>query len=513
MAPEDQKGSSSIDHSRQRWEPENFNDDLEREQSGSVESERRQSQGRQGDLTELAAPRPVADSRRRADSLEQEEERASLRRKSHASSATERDGELTEVAAPAPVERDAQSDEERTPQSSEEKQEAEEAEPSYSQKATEVYTVSWLIFFSFLGTLARLGVEAITTYPNAPWSSPVLWANLGGSFALGFLSEDRNLFRHEWAGQHSTKNSFHHSRISKDTDSTRANAAAAHGKVKKTIPLYIGLATGFCGSFTSFSSFMRDVFLALTNDLPLVSSSPYRKSPIHFQTSHTDDLPDESTTISSRNGGYSCLALLAILIVQIAVSLSALNVGAHFALLTSRLMPALPFTLTRKVLDPLAVVLAFGCWLGAILLSIFPPTTNWRSRATFSLVFAPLGCLLRFYASKYLNARIPSFPLGTFFVNILGTCVLGMCYDLQHTRSIGAFSGGSYTACAVLEGVMEGFCGCVTTVSTWVAEMNSLRRRHAYIYGGASVGIALACLVVIMGSVGWTSGFRRPICT
>jgi fluoride exporter len=220
--------------------------------------------------------------------------------------------------------------------------------------------------------------------------------------------------------------------------------------------------------------------------------------------------PDESTTIPSRNGGSSFLALLAILIVQTAVSLSALYIGAHFALLISPITPTLPFTFTRKILDPLAVLLAFGCWLGAILLSIFPPAINWRPRATFSLVFAPLGCLLRFYASKYLNARIPSFPLGTFFVNILGTCVLGMCYDLQHARSIGA---ANYTTCAVLEGVMDGFCGCVTTVSTWVAELNSLRRRHAYIYGGASVGIALACLVVIMGSVGWTSGFKRPVCT
>jgi fluoride exporter len=273
MASGDHLGSPS-----QQWESGNFNDDLEREQSGRVESDRRQSQGREGDLTELAAPRPMTDRRRRTDSLEHEEEKASWRRKSRTSSATERDNELTEVAAPPPVERNAQSDEEAAPLP-EQKEGTEEKEPSYTQKATELYTVSWLIFFSFLGTLARLGVEAITTYPNAPWSSPVLWANLGGSFALGFLSEDRNLFRHEWAGQHSAKNSFHPSKISKDTDSIHAKAAAAHGKVKKTIPLYIGLATGFCGSFTSFSSFLRDVFLALTNDLPLASPNPYRESP------------------------------------------------------------------------------------------------------------------------------------------------------------------------------------------------------------------------------------------
>ena len=272
------KGNSSIDLGHRRPSSENFDTGLEREQSGSHESQRRRSQGREGDLTELAAPRPIADRRRRRDSFEQEEEKASWRRKSHDSSTTERSNELTEVAAPPPVETASQSDDEATPQQRDEKEGADASQPQYSNVVTELYTISWLIFFSFLGTLARLGVVAINIYPNAPWSSPVLWANLGGSFALGFLSEDRNLFRHEWTGPDSTKNSFHPSKIAKDTDSVRARAGTNHGKVKKTIPLYIGLATGFCGSFTSFSSFMRDVFLALTNDLPLASSSPYRES-------------------------------------------------------------------------------------------------------------------------------------------------------------------------------------------------------------------------------------------
>jgi CrcB protein len=206
------------------------------------------------------------------------------------------------------------------------------------------------------------------------------------------------------------------------------------------------------------------------------------------------------------------MALLAIIIIQITASLAALNTGAHFALLTARIIPTLPFKFTRKILDPLAVCLALGCWLGAILLSIFPPQLKWQPRATFALVFAPIGCLMRFYASKYLNARIPSFPLGTFFVNVFGTCILGMCYDLQHARLIGAAPGSGYIACGVLEGVIQGFCGCITTVSTWVVELNSLRRRHAYLYGAASVCIALLSLIVIMGSVGWTIGFGISVC-
>lgn len=44
-----------------------------------------------------------------------------------------------------------------------------------SKFATELYTVSYLVFFSFLGTLARLGLQALTFYPGAPTVTGVLW--------------------------------------------------------------------------------------------------------------------------------------------------------------------------------------------------------------------------------------------------------------------------------------------------------------------------------------------------
>lgn len=432
-------------------------------------------------LTEMALPPPARHQDPRQSSLEVTERIAAEGKQSQ-------DAELSELAAPEPLSsRDKASDEEsrdghvHRQQSLEEVQKEQGNVPpqrQHSTVATELYTVSWLILFSLWGTLARLGVEAITLYPNSPFPSRVLWANLGGSFAMGFLIEDRRLFQQEWG-------------------SPNPNAPASnHGKVKKTIPLYIGLATGFCGSFTSFSSFMRDAFLALTNAL----ESPSPNSPYH-----TDPV------INPRNGGFSFLALLAILIAHPAISLAALQVGAQVALVSQPLLPTIPFRPGRKILDPLAVLLGFGCWLAAVFLAIWPAgdVVHWRSRAVLPLVFAPLGCLLRFYVSKHLNARIPAFPLGTFVVNIFGTMVLGMAFDLQHASSIGATN---FTACAVISGIMEGFCGCLTTVSTWVAELQGLRRRHAWIYGTASAGVGLASMVVIMGSMGWTVGFTSPVC-
>jgi fluoride ion exporter CrcB/FEX len=196
------------------------------------------------------------------------------------------------------------------------------------------------------------------------------------------------------------------------------------------------------------------------------------------------------------------------------LSLAGLFVGAHLAIASEPITPTIPFLITRRIVDRIAVFVAWGCWLGAILLSILPPdrfsslgaSETWRGRATFALVFAPLGCLGRFYASLYLNGRVAAFPLGTFAVNISGTVLLAMAWDIAHLPS------GGVIGCQVLQGIEDGFCGCLTTVSTWVAELTALRRRHAYVYGVASVVVALACMVAIMGGLRWSDGLAGVLC-
>lgn len=370
-----------------------------------------------------------------------------------------------------------------------------------SRLATQIYTISYLILFSFFGTLARLGLQALTTYPGTPAIFTSLWPNFGGSLVMGFLAEDRMLFRSEWGTptyDREIRRAKENGQVEESAGSGSETPAVdltaakkAYMATKKTIPLYIGLATGFCGSFTSFSAFIRDIFFALSNDL----TTPGLTSP------------------APRNGGYSFMALLAVILITVSLCLSGLFIGAHIAITLEPITPSLPYLFTRKIADRLAVFLAGGCWLGAILLSIFPPDRFgggkevWRGRATFSLVFAPLGCLARFYASLYLNGRIASFPLGTFAVNIFGTAILGMSWDLAHVPL------GGVVGCQVLQGIEDGFCGCLTTVSTWVAELAALRRRHAYFYGAMSVVSGLAILVAIMGGLRWSDGFAALECT
>ena len=457
-------------------------------------------------LDELAAPSPVA--------IPQQERRQGYLEDRNTESGSAEDNHA-KLAVPSPLpnlkkeqgQGYLENDTSGSP-SSDEKSKHEVSPPRQrvSRLATEVYTVSYLVFFSILGTLARLGLQALTFYPGAPVQTGLLWANVGGSLVMGFLSEDRQLFREEWGSSNGPR--------AKAEDEEKANrqprspsVSKRHAAVKKTMPLYIGLATGFCGSFTSFSSFIRDAFFAMSNALEV---------PI----SHPSSAPISQTIDVHRNPGYSFLALLAVLITTIGLSLMALQFGAHTALFLEPVTPSIPFVLSRRIIDRLFVLLGWGCWLAAILMALFPPDRpggpvgdaswsqeTWRSQALFALVFAPLGCLLRFYTSLHLNGRIKAFPLGTFAVNIFGTAMEAMFLDLQRVPI------GGMVGCQVLQGMSDGFCGCLTTVSTWVAELTGLRLRHAYFYGLMSVIMALSLMVIIMGSLQWTNGFVDPLCT
>lgn len=374
-----------------------------------------------------------------------------------------------------------------------------------SRAITELCTISHLIFFSILGTLARLGLEALTDYPGAPVAFTSLWVNFAGSLFLGFLAEssDRlNATRMEdrYADQREGPSS-NSSRTMHDEEERAGQAAEEQQKDADDLPprrqpslLYVGLSIGFCGSFTTFSFFMRDVFLSLSNNM---TSPP-----------------------PSRSIGDNFMAPMAVIIGTLFICLAAIRAGGHIAILVGKVNWVLPGSM-HFLLNRAMLAIGIGVWAGAIVMAAVPPDRpsgpasrgtwadeTWRGLVLFALVFAPVGCIARFYLSSKLNGLHPGFPIGTFAANIIGTAVLGMAWDLQHSPP-----GSSRVACQVLQGVMDGFCGCVTTVSTWAGELGSLRRRHAYVYGGVTLGVSLASLVVIMGSHLWSKGWMEPTCS
>ena len=137
---------------------------------------------------------------------------------------------------------------------------------------TQLYIVSYLIFFSIFGVLARIGLQALTVYPGALITNTDLWANFGGSLLMGILREDRMLFRRNWKlevekVQHEAGSSLDNSNSEQRQEKLNRAARKAFASSKGSIPVYIGLTVGFCGSFTSFASICRDAFLAIANSV------------------------------------------------------------------------------------------------------------------------------------------------------------------------------------------------------------------------------------------------------
>ncbi|KAI9701632.1 MAG: hypothetical protein M1820_006403 [Bogoriella megaspora] len=255
----------------------------------------------------------------------------------------------------------------------------------------QVYIISYLILFAILGTLARVGLQVLTVYPNAPITISEVWANFGGCLVMGYISEDRILFLTATVGKNvlSTLREQVGASDSENADEERyrknEEQIKEHQKSKKGVPLYIGLSVGFAGCFTSFSSFMRDVFLAISNDLP---------------------------TKLPRNGADSLMAALAVLILELCLSFSGLTIGGMLAIAAEPILLRIPIISARRFLDPAATIVGWGAWLGAVSwrfgLRIDRPVLNQRATGTTKLgedKLSSLWCSLRSdacYASSFL---------------------------------------------------------------------------------------------------------------
>lgn len=168
-----------------------------------------------------------------------------------------------------------------------------------------------------------------------------------------------------------------------------------------------------------------------------------------------------------------------------------------------------PFARRTPLLDTLTILSAFGSYLIALLL-YFLAATSWRHRATFPILLAPPGAMLRYALSK-LNSRRPfadKFPIGTFLANISATLLVSGVYAAQRLPS-----GQGATRCNALYAIQQGFCGCLSTVSTFTVESRIIgRKRWKWVYVGTSVVLGHVIVLAIVGGVEWTEGYG-PVCS
>lgn len=201
--------------------------------------------------------------------------------------------------------------------------------------------------------------------------------------------------------------------------------------------------------------------------------------------------------------GHQFMNGLGLTLFTLGLSTAALRLGQHFS-------SALPPTRQSKPRTPSSphpqyyymISLALGplFWLGAIFLCAFGPA-SWRSRATFAIAFAPPGTLLRYFLSRKLNGLRAYLPLGTLAANLFAVLILAITVILQRNDL-----SRSSIGCSALQGIQDGFCGSLSTVSTFVVELRGLGKKDAYRYFGASWLAAMVIYSLVLGSFIWSQG-------
>ncbi|ORX62301.1 hypothetical protein DM01DRAFT_1403974 [Hesseltinella vesiculosa] len=354
-----------------------------------------------------------------------------------------------------------------------------------------------IIPFSIAGVLIRIALQRLETYSGAPVFS-LIYAQWVGCFIMGIVTVYKN---HLFFVYHS---------------------------------LQVGVATGLCGSITTFSSWQWGIFAAFANVsaddhsvgkniLAAISQflvtlamsihgfrtgrhagfvlESMQKKYRHWARSKRDQQWQQQTKVCSNGDTVD----------ETVAMPTALPLGTPIANDTkanqhqrrrssvARIpkLVSLGFSCNHlTVQDWLVIVFGMLSWVAVILVAALSPN---QQELSLACVFAPVGALLRWRLSFY-NGATKFTPLGTFIANIFGTLVLAVLYLLRYSVPVSPIS------CLVLNALSDGFCGCLTTISTFVVELTILRHRQAYAYGIVSVVSGQCLMFLIVGPYIWTHG-------
>lgn len=141
-----------------------------------------------------------------------------------------------------------------------------------------------------------------------------------------------------------------------------------------------------------------------------------------------------------------------------------------------------------KILDYLIFLFSVGLWIMFAFLYIYVPSSRLWS---FSAFLSPIGANIRWILSLY-NINWPRFKLYTFLVNIIGTIIYAILAIFSQRTNI-EFEIVS------LQGGYNGFCGSLTTVSTFLNEIKTITTEWSYKYALTSILIAQFFILFING--------------
>lgn len=300
---------------------------------------------------------------------------------------------------------------------------------------------------AYWGAVTRVALEHLTTFSGS-YCGGVVWANFAACAVMGSMaySSDTGLWNQVL---------------------THPNLVySARGKH----PLYAGVTTGFCGTLSLFSSVALELF------------------------TYTFDLGE--TRVHSR--GYGAVQFFEVLAIELAVLLAGLRIGQQIA----RWVEAHQWQV-RYHHATWGVYVAAWCGVAATVAVVVVTITVDSSREyLFACVFAPAGCFLRFHLLK-LNRPGGVFMMGTFAANTFAGAVLAVVTLVSRGTTIHT----SHLQHQVLAGIADGFCGALSTVSTFVVELRAISAVNAWsawVYGAVSLLVSFALMVLILGLYAWT---------
>mmetsp|Transcript_136005 Transcript_136005/g.290741 ORF Transcript_136005/g.290741 Transcript_136005/m.290741 type:complete len:406 (-) Transcript_136005:79-1296(-) len=112
----------------------------------------------------------------------------------------------------------------------------------------------------------------------------------------------------------------------------------------------------------------------------------------------------------------------------------------------------------------------------------------------FIVICSPPGALLRYFLGKWFNKNPPG--MGTFLANILATAVVGVVMVCIATN--GGYQKNQWMK-SLLKAISVGFCGSLSTLSTFVAQLQEFSFGEALIYFIVSIVVAQGVLCAILG--------------
>ena len=125
----------------------------------------------------------------------------------------------------------------------------------------------------------------------------------------------------------------------------------------------------------------------------------------------------------------------------------------------------------------------------------------WRAIAAVC-IGGTAGCLLRWFLGLWLNDHSPVMPLGTLAANLIGGYIVGV--------AVAFFALNSSIAPEWRLLVITGFCGGLTTFSSFSAEVVLMLRQDRWLWACSTIALHLfGSLLMTFAGIATVAGIKH----